>query len=380
MRLDNPFFKGGATSDGLLTATGFKTTTGVGNNYLKDDGTVGNPSITETDTLATVTGRGWTTTSPIRSSNYIETLTSSTIYGRLYAGFLYLNVTSNNYMQAIAVNANIKVRYGNANTMTLQFPVATGAWTYTLPQKTGTIAMTSDIVGTSDVAYGATWNGSMLNATRNAIYDKIETISGGGATSLVGLTDVTLATTTNKFVLVANGSSFVSRALTMADLTDGVTSLVGLSDVTGATVTNKFCLLANGSSFISRALTMADVSDATNVAYKNINNNFTTAQTVSGIITASDFAGSSDRRMKKEVEKFAPKYIDSQYVTFKFKSDKKNQLRVGVIAQDLEKNNPEFIRHDNKMMKSVSYIDLHSAEIAYLKYKVLQLESIILNK
>jgi hypothetical protein len=42
----------------------------------------------------------------------------------------------------------------------------------------------------------------------------------GGATQLTDLSDVSGATTTNNFVLVANGSTFVARALTEADISD----------------------------------------------------------------------------------------------------------------------------------------------------------------
>ena len=41
----------------------------------------------------------------------------------------------------------------------------------------------SDPVNVPDEAYGAGWNGSLEVPTKNAIYDKIETISGGGLTS-----------------------------------------------------------------------------------------------------------------------------------------------------------------------------------------------------
>lgn len=42
----------------------------------------------------------------------------------------------------------------------------------------------------------------------------------GGASQLTDLSDVSGATTTNRFVLVANGSTFVARALTEADISD----------------------------------------------------------------------------------------------------------------------------------------------------------------
>jgi hypothetical protein len=82
-------------------------------------------------------------------------------------------------------------------------------------------------------------------------------------------------------------------------------------------------------------------------------------------ITANDFIGSSDERLKENIAIFQHEKINSVYKSFNFKENK--QDRIGVIAQELEKTNPEFIRINDDGFKSVSYSDLHSAEIAYLK-------------
>lgn len=87
---------------------------------------------------------------------------------------------------------------------------------------------------------------------------------------------------------------------------------------------------------------------------------------------ASDFAQNSDVRLKRDIEIYKPKYIDIDYKQFRFKfSDK---LRVGVIAQELEVDNPEFIYTLDTGYKAVSVNDLLFAEIAYLKDKVKELE------
>lgn len=93
----------------------------------------------------------------------------------------------------------------------------------------------------------------------------------------------------------------------------------------------------------------------------------TGAMTATGNITAHDFVGSSDERLKENIENFIPKKINSKYKTFNFIGDADKQERIGVIAQELEETNPEFIRTNEEGIKSVSYSDLHSAEIAYLK-------------
>jgi len=88
--------------------------------------------------------------------------------------------------------------------------------------------------------------------------------AGGGVSQLTDLSDVNTATITNRFVLVADGVDFESRALVEADISDLGTyasQLTELSDVNTATVTNRNVLVADGVDFESRALVEADISD-----------------------------------------------------------------------------------------------------------------------
>ena len=96
-----------------------------------------------------------------------------------------------------------------------------------------------------------------------------------------------------------------------------------------------------------------------------------------GTVTATDFIGISDIRLKENISILKPKPIGSIYKQYNFISDDKKQSRVGVIAQELELTNPEFVRTDSEGMKSISYQDLHSAEIAYLKAEVKRLSNLI---
>ena len=105
------------------------------------------------------------------------------------------------------------------------------------------------------------------------------------------------------------------------------------------------------------------------------------AKTFNSNVTAPDFIGSSDIRKKENTEILIPKEITSVYKTGNFIGDE--QERVFVIAQELEVTHPEFVRTDDEGMKSVSYIDLHSAEIAYLKKENAELKvklEMIMNK
>lgn len=78
------------------------------------------------------------------------------------------------------------------------FANLTAARTFTLPNASGTVALTSDIPTVSDVAYAASWNGNTDAPTKNAVYDKIESMpdantptSGSSGLTAIGLTSGT---------------------------------------------------------------------------------------------------------------------------------------------------------------------------------------------
>ena len=62
-------------------------------------------------------------------------------------------------------------------------------------------------ISVPDEAYWAGWNGSLEVPTKNAVYDKIETMWGSGATTLDGLTDVTITSATNWQSLIYESAS-----------------------------------------------------------------------------------------------------------------------------------------------------------------------------
>jgi predicted nucleic acid-binding protein len=91
------------------------------------------------------------------------------------------------------------------------------------------------------------------------------------------------------------------------------------------------------------------------------------------VVTAKNFVLMSDRRFKTNIKKLKEKEINVDWKTFNMKSEKE-ELRYGVIAQQLEKKHPEFVRTDDKGMKSVAYIDLLIAKIAELEARLEKLE------
>lgn len=89
-----------------------------------------------------------------------------------------------------------------------------------------------------------------------------------------------------------------------------------------------------------------------------------------GNITADDFIQSSDERLKSNIQPLETKPIKADWKSFEMKDRK----RVGVIAQELEENHPEFVHTNEEGYKSVSYIDLLVAKIHELENRIKQLE------
>ncbi|MBW8242515.1 tail fiber domain-containing protein [Muricauda oceani] len=91
----------------------------------------------------------------------------------------------------------------------------------------------------------------------------------------------------------------------------------------------------------------------------------------SGNVTADNFVLSSDERLKKGVEDLATGSVNVQWKSFYLKNEPAK--RFGVIAQELEQTNPEFVRTDEKGLKSVAYIDLLVAKMAEKDQQIDQL-------
>ena len=92
-----------------------------------------------------------------------------------------------------------------------------------------------------------------------------------------------------------------------------------------------------------------------------------------GTITATNFILSSDRRLKENIQDLDIPHIPTAWKSFTMGEDK--QIRYGVIAQELEETNPEFVRTDDDGMKSVAYIDLLIAKCAEQDKRIEMLES-----
>ena len=95
-------------------------------------------------------------------------------------------------------------------------------------------------------------------------------------------------------------------------------------------------------------------------------------------MTASNFILSSDRRLKDKIHPLDGVDLEDiskiDFVRYVMKTDKE-QIRFGVIAQEVERFLPELVRTDREGMKSVAYTDLMILKIANLENRLKRLEN-----
>ena len=127
---------------------------------------------------------------------------------------------------------------------------------------------------------------------------------------------------------------------------------------------------SNGSSQGSSdySIEVQDNSSASKFSVNKISGAVVSASTFTG----TNFVLSSDERLKENINDLKPRKINASFKEYNFKERK--QTRFGVIAQELEKHHPEFIRETDHGYKSVAYIDLLVAKIVELEDRLKQLE------
>jgi hypothetical protein len=97
------------------------------------------------------------------------------------------------------------------------------------------------------------------------------------------------------------------------------------------------------------------------------------SMTVNRNVIAPDFVLSSDRSLKENIEDYVAKPININYKSYNLIGSE--EKRVGVIAQELEVEHPEFVRENEEGVKSVSYIDMLVAKVAELEARIKELEN-----
>ncbi|MEM7550584.1 MAG: tail fiber domain-containing protein, partial [Bacteroidota bacterium] len=130
--------------------------------------------------------------------------------------------------------------------------------------------------------------------------------------------------------------------------------------------------LGTSSSPTFQGLTITDLSGAQDTyTGDGTTNSFT--------ISATGAFSSSDIRLKENIENLKTpleKIKETEGVKYNFKSDSKEEVHFGVIAQDIEKIFPNLVRTDDKGYKSVNYTELIPVLIEALKEQQKLIESL----
>jgi len=152
------------------------------------------------------------------------------------------------------------------------------------------------------------------------------------------------------------------------------TAALGKLDVSG-TLVMSVNTTARFKTFYTGGFTFINGGVSGNDIYFGAPTNYTQNIRVQGTgifnstVTATNFILSSDKTLKENVKDIDTKHIDVNWKNFELKSEP-GVKRSGVIAQELEKKHPEFVRTNEDGLKSVAYIDLLIAKIAELEARL----------
>lgn len=187
-------------------------------------------------------------------------------------------------------------------------------------------------------------------------------------------TAISTSITTNNTTYVNNaitgsttGGPYVptSRTVNNKDLTTNIT--INAGDV-GASPSNHNHALSG--------LTERSYNSLTDLP-TDINNYLPlTGGTVTGDITATNFILSSDKTLKTNIKSIGIIDDNINYKEYEFILSP-NDIRYGVIAQELEITHPELVITNSENIKSVKYIDLIIYEINRLKQEIKELKNSI---
>tara|TARA_R110000803_G_scaffold69819_1_gene132288 strand:- start:474 stop:3023 length:2550 start_codon:yes stop_codon:yes gene_type:complete len=211
-------------------------------------------------------------------------------------------------------------------------------------------AGSATVLQTARTIAGVSFNGSSnISLNNNAI------TNGAGYTTNVG--DITAVTAgTNMSGGGTSGAVTLNADSTNLSLTRTSTA------VTIASSTGTSAVIPAATITLSGVLTAAtqDIGGA---------KTFKEAVTCQSTFTGTNFILSSDKRLKENVIDLEPKAISAEWKSFTMKGSSED-YRVGVIAQELEVSNPEFVVTNDEGFKSVKYIDLLIAKIAELEARL----------
>jgi hypothetical protein len=249
------------------------------------------------------------------------------------------------------------------------------------PQTVGTTGARLAMLWATDLAVTNTITGSIsgnaLTATRLQTPRAINGVNfdGTAAITITAVSNITPGTTGN--LMRSNGTVWTSSAPPTwnQNTTGSAASLSPGATINGTLFTglSAITIPSNIASGAANNVMLSNGTVWTSSAFPDLwlKNNASDATT--GTLTATNFILSSDKRLKNNIKPIDLRSVNIKYKQFELKSEP-GQIRYGVIAQDLQKENPELVRTDKDGILSVAYIDLLIKEISALKNRITELE------
>ena len=299
-------------------------------------------NITDGDTLSVIGGTGL-----------------SSITSNLTPDSVVVNLDNTGVTPDVYTNANVTVN-------------AQGQITFAEDGTGGTGTVTSVGTGTG-LSGGAITTTGTVSLALNNLAEKTGALVG--TDRIVGVTGTTHWAETVSGIPLSifnNDSGWTNNVGTVTNVTGGVGINVAAS---GSSYAVSIDLLGGNPGLSFQGFGSDELAVDGTVVRTFGNQNIAGVKTFSdnviggGTFTGTNFILSSDERLKDNVIDLEPKAIDAKWKSFTMK-DSSEDYRVGLIAQELEVTNPEFVVTDDIGFKSVKYIDLLISKIAELEARL----------
>ena len=243
----------------------------------------------------------------------------------------------------------------NTNTLTITTASLTGDRTITLPNATGTVALTSDLptVGNGQLTVsgstGLSGSGTFTaNQTTNTSISLTNTDRGSAQNIFKNIANAAGA---NQFSATTNSSTIRFAGSGSTSVTFGTNNTVTFSSPVFSEISvNDIQNTGHtGASFITGRRFQAGLDS---------NRSVSGSWTFSGTVSAADLNSTSDRSLKTNIQPIEcalEKVMALSGVSFDWKES--GDSSIGLIAQDVEKIVPEVVSDDGKI-KRISYGNL----------------------
>ena len=264
-----------------------------------------------------------------------------------------------------------RMRIDSVGNVTIKAPTASGGGVLNLENTTTAVNGTD----WGSLNFISNDTSSSANGIRGSIVGTSTAYSG--ECDLVFSTAPSNGTATERMRITSAGDVTMTErvGIGVTSFTAGVKlEVAGAGSFTGTVHSNKLEYGGSSSTYLEwgiNSITLATGSTSA-LSINSSQNVFIGAGSLTvntSTVTATNFILSSDERLKENIEKACDNRIKADWKTFELKTEK-GQKRYGVIAQELEKTNPEFVREDTQGFKSVAYIDLLIAKIAELEARL----------